>query len=110
MTGFARTSGSFEGCAYAWEIKSVNGKALDVRLRLPSGFDHLEIPTRQAVAQNLKRGNLQINLTLDEANAADGVGVQQLLVGRHDLGANLIVTGNDGSLVILHILAPYYPA
>ena len=41
MTGFARIEGEAEGLAWAWEIKSVNGKALDLRLRLPPGFDAL---------------------------------------------------------------------
>jgi len=66
MTGFARASGSHLGCTYAWEIKSVNGKALDLRLRLPAGLDHLDIPVRQALAHAFKRGNLQINLSLSE--------------------------------------------
>ena len=35
MTGFARTEGEEAGLAWAWEVKSVNGKGLDLRLRLP---------------------------------------------------------------------------
>ena len=70
MTGFARASGSHDGQAYAWELKSVNGKALDLRLRLPTGFDHLEIQARQALAQVLKRGNVQVNLSLTETGGA----------------------------------------
>ena len=42
MTGFARAQGHDEGCTWAWEIKSVNGKGLEVRCRLPQGFDNLE--------------------------------------------------------------------
>ena len=71
MTGFSRSSGSHAGNTYAWELKSVNGKTLDLRLRLPTGFDHLDIPVRQTLAQSLKRGNVQINLTLFE-NASAG--------------------------------------
>ena len=70
MTGFARASGSHDGQAFAWELKSVNGKALDLRLRLPTGFDHLEIQARQALAQVLKRGNVQVNLSLTETGGA----------------------------------------
>ena len=70
MTGFARASGSHDGQAFAWELKSVNGKALDLRLRLPTGFDHLEIQVRQALAQVLKRGNVQVNLSLTETGGA----------------------------------------
>ena len=77
MTGFARTSGNHEGCSFAWELKTVNGKALDLRLRLPGGFDHLEVPARQILAQDLKRGNVQVNLTLSETNAASKLSVNQ---------------------------------
>ena len=70
MTGFARASGSHDGQTFAWELKSVNGKALDLRLRLPTGFDHLEIQARQALAQVLKRGNVQVNLSLTETGGA----------------------------------------
>ena len=48
MTGFARSSGEHQGLFWQWEIKSVNGKALDVRLRLPPGFEALETPVRAA--------------------------------------------------------------
>jgi uncharacterized protein YicC (UPF0701 family) len=51
MTGFARSSGEHQGLYWQWEIKSVNGKALDVRLRLPPGFEALETPVRSALAQ-----------------------------------------------------------
>jgi len=70
MTGFARASSSHDGQAFAWELKSVNGKALDLRLRLPTGFDHLEIQARHALAQVLKRGNVQVNLSLTETGGA----------------------------------------
>ncbi len=63
MTGFARASGSLEGASIAWETRSVNGKGLDVRLRLPSGFDRLEMPVRQAVQKRFSRGNVQATLT-----------------------------------------------
>ena len=77
MTGFARSSGSHEGRAFAWEIKSVNGKALDLRLRLPTGLDHLDIPVRQALAQSLKRGNVQINLTLSDSATASKLSINR---------------------------------
>jgi uncharacterized protein (TIGR00255 family) len=49
---------------WQWEIKSVNGKSLDVRCRLPAGFDALEAPLRAATAQLLRRGNIQVSLTV----------------------------------------------
>ena len=63
MTGFARASGGTEGANIAWEARSVNGKGLDVRLRLPPGFDRLEMPARQAVQKRFSRGNVQATLT-----------------------------------------------
>jgi hypothetical protein len=46
MTGYSRASGSHEGFHWQWDVKSVNGKALDVRCRLPQGLEHLEIAVR----------------------------------------------------------------
>jgi len=64
MTGFARAGGSLAGATIAWEARSVNGKGLDVRLRLPPGFDRLEMPARQAAQKRFSRGNVQATLTL----------------------------------------------
>jgi uncharacterized protein (TIGR00255 family) len=65
MTGFAREAGTLaDGAAYAWEMKSVNGRGLELRFRLPPGLDALEAPAREAAAKRLKRGNVQIGLAL----------------------------------------------
>lgn len=65
MTGFAREAGTLaDGTAYAWELKSVNGRGLELRFRLPSGLDALEAPAREAAGKRLKRGNVQIGLAL----------------------------------------------
>jgi uncharacterized protein (TIGR00255 family) len=64
MTGFATASGTGDGLHWTWEIKSVNGKVLDMRFRLPTGFEALEAPARTVLAQHLKRGNLQVNFSL----------------------------------------------
>jgi uncharacterized protein (TIGR00255 family) len=64
MTGFARSAGNSGDYGWVWELKSVNGKALDVRLRMPQGYDHLEIQSRNTVQQNFKRGNIQASLTI----------------------------------------------
>lgn len=50
MTGFARTDGSGGAYRWTWELRSVNGKGLDVRLRLPPGFEQLEALTREPSA------------------------------------------------------------
>jgi uncharacterized protein (TIGR00255 family) len=64
MTGYARASGEHGGVFWQWEIKSVNGKALDLRLRLPTGYEALETPVRTALTQALRRGNLQVSLSV----------------------------------------------
>jgi len=64
MTGFARSSAVQNGATIAWELKSVNGKVLEARLRLPPGFERLEQPARQALQRRFTRGNVQGLLTL----------------------------------------------
>ena len=64
MTGFGRAAGSAGPWSYQWELRSVNGKGLDVRLRLPSGMDALEQQVRVLAAAALKRGNVQVSLQL----------------------------------------------
>ena len=64
MTGFARQDGSACGQRWTWELRSVNGKGLDVRLRLPPGLDRLEIPAKTRIGERLARGNVQVALNL----------------------------------------------
>jgi uncharacterized protein (TIGR00255 family) len=69
MTGFARRAGQWRTYAWVWELKSVNGKALDVRFRLPPGFDSLEASARGLLAAKLKRGNIQVSLQLQSSGS-----------------------------------------
>jgi uncharacterized protein (TIGR00255 family) len=82
MTGFARSSGEHQGLYWQWEIKSVNGKALDVRLRLPPGFEALETPVRSALASAFKRGNLQVSLSVSGAVQRETVRLNQEILDR----------------------------
>jgi uncharacterized protein (TIGR00255 family) len=75
MTGFARGHGVCGPYAWAWEIKSVNGKGLDLRLRMPPGWDAIEVPARARAAEMLARGSLQANLTIERSGAAPAVRV-----------------------------------
>ncbi|MGA8612104.1 MAG: YicC/YloC family endoribonuclease [Xanthobacteraceae bacterium] len=75
MTGFARTHGVCGSYAWAWEIKSVNGKGLDLRLRLPAGWDAIESAVRSRAAETLSRGSIQAGLTVDRSGAAPAVHV-----------------------------------
>jgi uncharacterized protein (TIGR00255 family) len=82
MTGFARSSGEHQGLYWQWEIKSVNGKALDVRLRLPQGFEALETPVRSALATAFRRGNLQVSLSVSGAIQRETVRLNQEILDR----------------------------
>lgn len=66
MTGFARADGSADGLNWIWEARSVNGRGLDVRLRLPPGYEALEIPARDAVAKRFARGNVSLSLSIEK--------------------------------------------
>ncbi len=70
MTGFARTEGETNGLSWVWEARSVNGRGLDVRCRLPSGLDRLDPVVRAEAAKQLKRGNVSVTLTLSRAAGA----------------------------------------
>jgi uncharacterized protein (TIGR00255 family) len=75
MTGFARRHGVSGPYAWAWELKSVNGKGLDLRLRMPPGWDAIEVPVRSRAAEALTRGSVQANLTVDRSGAVPVVRV-----------------------------------
>ncbi len=72
MTGFAEAHGSRDGARWRWEAKSVNGRGLDLRLRLPPGFDGIEPPARVLAADRFKRGNIQVVLTHESAASERG--------------------------------------
>jgi uncharacterized protein (TIGR00255 family) len=64
MTGFARTAGHQDRFRWSWEIKAVNAKGLDLRLRVPPGFDQVEAEARTRLAKRLARGTCYATLTL----------------------------------------------
>ncbi|WFU10031.1 YicC family protein [Rhizobium sp. CB3090] len=64
MTGFARREGTSGRSRWAWELRSVNGKGLDFRLRLPPGLERLETDIRKLITDRFSRGNLQVGLSL----------------------------------------------
>ncbi|QPC87314.1 YicC family protein [Mesorhizobium sp. NBSH29] len=69
MTGFARSSADVAGVAISWELKSVNGKTVDARLRLPLGFERIEGLARQAIQKRFSRGNIQATLSVAKHGA-----------------------------------------
>ena len=70
MTGFARSQGGENGSRWVWEIRSVNGKGLDIRFRLPAGFEGIEQQLRDVAQSSIVRGNLQATLQIDDASRA----------------------------------------
>jgi uncharacterized protein (TIGR00255 family) len=72
MTGFARTDGVHGETSWFWEVRSVNGRSLDLRLRLPSGLERLEAGARNLCQEKLARGNCTVNLGIKrEAGQAE---------------------------------------
>ncbi|HVA11809.1 MAG TPA: YicC/YloC family endoribonuclease [Stellaceae bacterium] len=77
MTGFARAEGQDGLLSWAWELKSVNAKSLDLRFRLPPGFDALELPLRGLLSQKLKRGSVTANLSVARSGGAGSLRVNR---------------------------------
>ncbi len=65
MTGFARDDGAIGRYNWYWEIRTVNGRGRDIRMRLPPGYDKLEAQARTLVAKNIIRGNCNLTLKVD---------------------------------------------
>ena len=70
MTGFGRSEGQAGGVLWSWEIRAVNGKNLDIRLRLPASFERMEQAAKKQIAKKLSRGNLQVSLNLGRRGTA----------------------------------------
>jgi uncharacterized protein (TIGR00255 family) len=83
MTGFARAEGRLEGrtpLAWSWEARSVNGKNLEVRVRVPHGYESLEIPARAAAAELFARGSLNLGLTATAEAAGRDLAIDEGLL------------------------------
>ena len=86
MTGFARGTGQDGSVAWAWEAKSVNGRGLDVRCRLPAGMDVIDLEIRRIAGELFARGSLTVSLQID-----GGQGQTRLSVNRDALDQMLDV-------------------
>jgi uncharacterized protein (TIGR00255 family) len=94
MTGFSRLEGSSGRTRWVWELRSVNGKGLDLRTKLPSGFEHAETTFRQLCARHFTRGNLQISLTTTVTETAleavvNDTALKAILALKQRLGSNI---------------------
>lgn len=82
MTGFAREEGSHDAYSWRWELRSVNNRGLDVRVRLPSGMESFEIRVRDSVGRQFKRGSFNISLNLTETPGLVGYRLNEALLDR----------------------------
>jgi uncharacterized protein (TIGR00255 family) len=80
MTGYARAEGSDGAMTFVWEARSVNGRALETRLRVPPGYERLEHAARAAVGEVLRRGSISVSLQVSERRTQQAVRVNRELV------------------------------
>ena len=77
MTGFARSHGASGPYTFEWELKSVNAKGFDLRLRLPPGWDEIEAPAKKRAGELLVRGTVYANLNVKRTNAVAQVRINE---------------------------------
>lgn len=77
MTGFARSNGASGPYTLEWELKSVNAKGFDLRLRLPPGWDELEAFAKKRAGEVLSRGTVYANLNVKRANAVSTIKINE---------------------------------
>src|SRR5207244_6614971 len=77
MTGFARSNGASGPYTFEWELKSVNAKGFDLRMRLPPGWDDLETFAKKRAGELLSRGTVYANLNVKRANAVASIRVNE---------------------------------
>ncbi|CAO3353563.1 UPF0701 protein YicC [Azospirillum palustre] len=112
MTGFARVDGHGDGYSWTFEAKSVNGRSLDLRCRLPSGFDSVEAAARADVPKRLARGNVNLTLTVNRAQAVSQLRInrellaQVLEIAREIEGAGAAPPRLDSLLAVRGIIEP----
>lgn len=82
MTGFARGDGDDDGASWVWEAKSVNGRGLDVRCRVPSGMEAVDAAARKAVAEVFSRGSINLNLQVTRAAGEADFAVNRTVLDR----------------------------
>lgn len=80
MTGFARTDGQSDGFTWAWELKSVNAKGLDFRVKLPSMLDDIDRQIRNKITQGFKRGTIFAALTIESVKTGKEFQVDKIVL------------------------------
>ena len=93
MTGFARAEGGSADSRWVWELRSVNGKGLDIRSRLPQGYERFEPEVRRMCQDAFRRGNIQVSLSVSNGSAD-----LQPVLNESALNAVLEIAGRLGEL------------
>src|SRR6201985_3292506 len=116
MTGFARSHGTSGPYAFEWELKSVNAKGFDLRMRLLPGGDELEAPARKRASEVLSRGTVYANLNVKRAGALSTVRVnEEVLAGIVNIAGQLagridaVAPSIDGLLAIKGVIEVVEP-
>ena len=77
MTGYARGDGETAGVGWLWELKTVNARGFELRLRVPAGFDALETVARARIAARISRGTVQASLGLQRSLATQTIRINR---------------------------------
>jgi uncharacterized protein (TIGR00255 family) len=77
MTGFARSHGASGPYTFEWELKSVNAKGFDLRMRMPPGWDEIEVSAKKRAGELLSRGTVYANLNIKRTNAAAAIRINE---------------------------------
>ena len=96
MTGFARREGGDAKVTWSWEIKSVNSRSLDLRCRIPAGYERLEAAAREIAPKHCARGNVTVALTVGRAEAGPNLRVNRDLLDQLVRLAQEVETQADG--------------
>lgn len=98
MTGFGRSGGEADWGSWVWELKSVNGRGLDIRSNTPPGFDGIDRSARQKLSKALSRGNIQMSLRIDAQQADNELVINEpvlaYLTKRHEKLSGYAISGD----------------
>ena len=82
MTGFAASSGEVDGIDWRWDLRTLNGRGLDMRVRVPPGFEHVEPAARERIARVVARGNCQAGLQIRRSTAGADLTINEAALAR----------------------------
>lgn len=94
MTGFGRVEGHHGTVAWVYEVRSVNGRSLDLKTRVPSGYDYVERAARDLVKQRFQRGQVSLNLSVQTTEVQTGYSVNHAVLNQYlEVGQGLMQAG-----------------